>query len=57
MLITEPILPRDAWPMVRIIETFPHSNVLVRTVRIHTKYSVITRPATKFCVIVSKNQN
>ena len=58
MLVAEPTLPRNAWLMGRIIiETFPDSNSLVRTARIQTKHSVITRPIKKLCVIVSNDQN
>ena len=56
MLIAEPTLPRNAWLMGHM-KTFPDSNGLVVTARIQTKHSVITRPITRLCVIVSKDQN
>ena len=57
VLVAETTLPRNAWLMGRIIETFPDSNGLVRTARIQTKHSIITRPITKLCVIVPNDQN
>ena len=57
MLVAEPTLPRNAWLMSRIIETFPDSKDLVRTASIQTKHFLIVRPVRKLCVIVSNDQN
>ena len=44
--------PRNSWLMARVIETFPDSNGLVRSVKVQTKHSIIVRPVTKLCVLV-----
>ena len=66
MVVDEPALPRNAWLMGPVAQTFPDSNSLVRTARPQTEHTnkqtnrafkSITRPMAGLCVIVLKDQN
>ena len=53
VLIVDSSLPRNAWLIGCVVETYPDSKGLVRSVRVRTKHSIIVRPITKLYLIVS----
>ena len=47
VLVHDKGLPRNTWLLGRIVEVYPDPSGLVRTVKLQTKQSYITRPITK----------
>lgn len=43
--------PRGSWPLGRVLEVFPDSHGIVRSVKLKTKSNVIERPVSKLCVV------
>ncbi len=52
VLIADTVAPPDSWMLGKVLETFPDQKGLVRSARIQTKMSVITRPITKTCLLI-----
>ena len=44
------------WPVGRVVETFPGKDDLVRTARVETKTSLLTRPFDKLCLLEDAGQ-
>ena len=51
VLIADDNLPRNTWPMGRIVDVFPGNDGLVRTVDVRAKNSVYRRPVAKICLL------
>lgn len=51
VVLVDEMAPRNAWIIGRIVDTVPDKNGLVRSVRIKTKTSYLTRPITKVCLL------
>ena len=51
VLIMELNAPRYCWPLARVTEVFKGKDELVRTVKLKTASSELTRPVTKLCVL------
>ena len=51
VLVIERTLPRNEWVLGRVVETLPGPEGLVRSVRVKTSRTVLTRPVVKVCVL------
>jgi len=51
VLIMDENSPRRAWPLARIIRVFTGRDGLVRSAQVKTRWSVLTRPVHKLCVL------
>ncbi|XP_039503038.1 uncharacterized protein LOC120459480 [Pimephales promelas] len=51
VVLVDDMAPRNAWVIGRIVDTVSDENGLVRSVRIKTKTSCLTRPITKVCLL------
>ena len=51
VLVHDKGLPRNTWLLGRIVEVYPDPSSLVRTVKLQTKQSYITRPITKLTLL------
>ena len=52
VLIVDDQAPRNSWPMGLVEETYGDKQGLVRSAKIKTKTTVLTRPVTKLCVLL-----
>ena len=52
VLIVDDQAPRNSWPMGLVYETHEDKQGLVRSAKIKTKTTVLTRPVTKLCVLL-----
>ena len=43
--------PRNTWPLGRVTETFPGADGLVRSVKLTTGSTILTRPIHKLCLL------
>ena len=50
-LIADENTPSKRWPLERIIKTFPGKDGLVRSARVKTSWSVLTRSVDKLCLL------
>ena len=55
VLIIDSALPRNDWLLGRVIETYKGGDGKVRSVRIKTKSSIMTRPISKVCLLEPVN--
>jgi len=55
VLVVDSSLPHGSWLLGHIIETFPDANNLIRSARLRTKHSVLLRPVSKLCLIMSED--
>ena len=52
VLLVDENLPRSSWPLGRILEVFPNQkDVLVRSVRVKTRTSVLVHPIDKIVLL------
>ncbi len=51
VVIMDSSAPRGSWPLGKVLEIFPDTTGLVRSVKLQTKNSVIERPVTKLCLV------
>ena len=51
MLIVEENMPRNLWPLCRVVEVNQGIDGLVRSVKVRTKSSVLTRPISKLVML------
>ena len=51
VLVHDKGLPRNTWLLGRIVELYPDPSGFVRTVKLQTKQSCITRPITKLTLL------
>lgn len=52
VIVREDNLPPTQWCVGRVMETFPDKEGLVRTVKIRTPSTELTRPITKLCIMI-----
>jgi len=50
VILIDDSLPRNCWSLGRVVEVFPGRDDLVRSVRIKTSTSELTRPISKMCL-------
>ena len=53
VLILDESLPRNNWPLGRVLQTFPGRDGLVRSVQVKTANNVLVRPINKLCLLES----
>lgn len=53
IIIADNTAPRGPWLLGKIIDTYPDKTVLVRSVKVQTKSSILERPISKFCLLVA----
>jgi len=51
VIIMDDNVPRNSWSLGRVIETFSGADGLVRSVKLVTKSSTLTRPVHKLCLL------
>ena len=51
VLVVTDNAPRGEWPLGRIIETYPDKHGIVRSVRVRTSSTSLTRPITRLCLL------
>ena len=56
VLVVDEATSRNMWPIGRVVETFPGKDDLVRTARVETKTSLLTRPIDKLCLLEEAGQ-
>ena len=52
VLLSGENLPRNTWPLGRIVEVFPDRNSLVRRAKVKVKTAVLERPIEKLCLLL-----
>lgn len=57
VLLVDTSLPRNTWLLGRIQETCPGDDGNVRTVKVKTKDSVLTRPISKVCLLEATSED
>ena len=57
VLVKDESVPRNSWPLARVIETHPSKDNLVRTVKVKTSTGEYTRPVNKLCLLESCKDN
>jgi len=55
-LIKNPLLPPAQWELARVIECYPDSQGLVRSVRVRTSKSEYTRPINRMCPLLRPSE-
>jgi len=53
VIVADETMPRNVWPIGRILAVFPGDDGLVRSVQVKTATSVLTRPVSKLCLLES----
>ena len=53
VLVMDENLPRNNWPLGRIVKTFPGKDGLVRSVEVKTAVNTLVRPIDKLCLLES----
>ena len=53
VIVTDESMPRNTWPIGRILAVFPGDDGLVRSVRVKTATSILMRPVSKLCLLES----
>ena len=56
VLIADDNVPRNTWPMARVVDVYPGADGLVRTVDVRAKNSVYRRPAAKICLLEAADE-
>jgi len=51
VIVADSTAPRGSWLLGKVLQTFPDSQGLVRSVKIQTKYNILERPVTKICLL------
>jgi len=51
VIIMDDNTPRNTWSLGRVVETFPGADGLVRSAKLKTKTSTLTRPVHKLCLL------
>ena len=51
VLIQDENLPRRTWPLGKVINVYPGRDGLVRSAQVKSKWSVLTRPVHKLCLL------
>jgi len=50
VIVTDETMPRNVWPVRHILAVFPGDDGRVRSVRVKTATSMLTRPVSKLCL-------
>ena len=53
-MLLEENVPRNLWPLARVVEVYPSSDGLVRAVKVKTRCTQVVRPVTKLVMLESK---
>lgn len=48
-------LPRNMWPLGRILQVFPGKDSYVRSARVKMQNSILVSPVTKLCLLEMAN--
>ena len=56
VLVIDSNIPRSKWQLAIIIETFPGNDGHIRSVKIRTSSGQYTRPITKLCLLLTKEE-
>ena len=51
VLIMDDASPRNSWPLGRVLETYPGTDGLVRSVKLVSRSGTLTRPVHKLCLL------
>lgn len=51
VIVMDDNCPRNSWPLGRVLETYPGSDGLVRSVKLATRTGTLTRPIHKLCLL------
>lgn len=51
VLVRDDTMPRNIWPLGRIVDVYPGDDGLVRSVRVKTATTTLHRPITKICLL------
>ena len=51
VLVMEPNVARDHWPLARVVKVHPSSDGRVRKAEVKTQSGFLTRPVTKLCLL------
>jgi hypothetical protein len=51
VLVMDEHLPRRTWPLARVIKTYPGRDELVRSAEVKTRWTTLTRPIHKLCLL------
>jgi hypothetical protein len=53
VIVVDDQVPRNWWPLGRVVEVMKDSKGFVRRARVKTKTSIVDRPISKLCVLVT----
>lgn len=56
VLVADSTAPRGSWLLGRILQTFPGTGGLVRSVKVQTKHNILERPITKICLLLEADE-
>lgn len=51
VIVADFTAPRGSWLLGKVLQTFPDSKGLVRSVKVQTKCNILERPVTKICLL------
>ena len=54
VLLLEENVPRNLWPLARVVEVYPSEDELVRAVKVKTRCIQLVRPVTKLVMLEGK---
>lgn len=57
VLLVDNNVPRNRWQLGRVVDVFPSKDGLIRSAKIRTASSVLTRPITKLCFLEGGSQD
>ena len=57
VLVSDYTVPRDNWPLGRIMKVFPGHDNVVRSAEVKTKFGVMKRPVTKLALLEECSPN
>lgn len=52
VLVADSTAPRGSWLLGKVLQTFPDTQGLVRSVKVLTKCNILERPITKICLLL-----
>ena len=55
VLVADDNVPRNVWPLARIVNVFPGQDGLVRSVEVRAKGTTYKRPITKICLLEAED--
>ena len=51
ILVMDEATPRRCWPLGKVIKVFPGRDGLVRSAQVQTRWTILTRPVNKLCLL------